>query len=187
MIQAPKLKQKLAEFIKQKDEKMKGKIIKYGEKNINTDLIIPARYLTDSNPDHLAAHCMEDLDKEFLQKKDQLYASIMVADSNFGCGSSREQAPISLKAAGIECVIAPSFARIFFRNAINIGLPIIEFPDISELNTGDEIDIDFEKGIIHNLTTHKELTITKMPPFLQEIISAEGLVSYTRNKILENR
>lgn len=162
---------------------MKGKIIKYGEKNINTDLIIPARYLTDSDPDHLAAHCMEDLDKDFLQKKDELKATIIVADSNFGCGSSREQAPISIKAAGITCVIAPSFARIFFRNAINIGLPIIELEDIGELNTGDEIEINFNDGNIKNLTTNKDLIFKEMPKFLQEIIAAEGLVNFTRNKL----
>ena len=147
---------------KRRDDKMKGKIIKYGEKNINTDLIIPARYLVDSNPDHLAAHCMEDLDQDFLKRKDDLNASIMVADSNFGCGSSREQAPIAIKAAGIQCVIAPSFARIFFRNSINIGLPIIEFEEIHELNTGDEIEIDFDNGVLNNLTTNKELSIPKM-------------------------
>ena len=162
---------------------MKGKVIKYDDKNINTDLIIPARYLTDSNPDHLAGHCMEDLDSEFINKKEELNAKIIVADSNFGCGSSREQAPIAIKAAGIECVLAPSFARIFFRNSINIGLPIIEFQDISAINTGDELDIDFETGIIKNLSSNKEFTITKMPSFLQELISMEGLVNFAKDKI----
>ncbi|MHA1148341.1 MAG: LeuD/DmdB family oxidoreductase small subunit [Promethearchaeota archaeon] len=166
---------------------MKGIIIKYEEKNINTDLIIPARYLVEYNPDHLAAHCMEDLDKDFLTKKKDLNATILVADSNFGCGSSREQAPISIKAAGIKCVIAPTFARIFFRNAINIGLPIIEFHDISQLNMGDEIEIHLDNGMIKNLTTNKEFRINKMPLFLQEIISSKGLVSFTRKKILENK
>ncbi len=162
---------------------MKGKVIKYGEKNINTDLIIPARYLTDSNPDHLAGHCMEDLDPDFIKRKEDLDAKIIVADSNFGCGSSREQAPIALKAAGIECVLAPSFARIFFRNSINIGLPIIELQDIDEINTGDELDIDFEAGIIKNLTSDKEFTITKIPPFLEELISVEGLVNFAIDKL----
>ena len=108
---------------------LKGKVIKYDEKNINTDLIIPARYLIKSDPDFLAEHCMEDLDKDFILRKDQIGASIIVAGPNFGCGSSREQAPIALKASGIKCIIAPSFARIFFRNCINIGLPIIEFKE----------------------------------------------------------
>jgi len=162
---------------------MRGKVIKYGEKNINTDLIIPARYLTDSNPDHLAGHCMEDLDPDFIKRKEDLDAKIIIADSNFGCGSSREQAPIALKAAGIECVVAPSFARIFFRNSINIGLPIIELQDIEEINTGDELDIDFESGIIKNLSSKKEFTITKMPPFLQELISVEGLVNFAIDKL----
>jgi len=162
---------------------MRGKVIKYGEKNINTDLIIPARYLTDSNPDHLAGHCMEDLDADFFKKKEELNAKIIIADSNFGCGSSREQAPIAIKAAGIECVLAPSFARIFFRNSINIGLPIIEFQDINEINTGDELDIDFEAGIIKNFGSNKEFSINKMPPFLQKLISVEGLVNFAIDKI----
>jgi len=162
---------------------MKGKVIKYGEKNINTDLIIPARYLTKSNPDHLAAHCMEDLDADFLQRKENLGATIMVGGANFGCGSSREQAPISIKAAGIQCVIAPSFARIFFRNAINIGLPILELDDISVLNTGDEVELDFDQGLLLNHTTDQQITIKAMPEFLQKIISAEGLVNFTKNLI----
>ena len=134
---------------------MRGKVIKYNDKNINTDLIIPARYLVDSDPDHLAEHCMEDLDPEFHQKLKNNNYTIIAADSNFGCGSSREQAPIAIKAAGIKCVIAPSYARIFFRNAINIGLPIIEFGNINEIETGDEIDIDFENGILKDLTNRQ--------------------------------
>ena len=165
---------------------MKGKVIKYEEKNLNTDLIIPARYLVDSDPDFLAKHCMEDLDPEFTQKMEKEGFTIMVGDTNFGCGSSREQAPIALKAAGIKCIIAPSYARIFFRNAINIGLPIIELMDISGINTGDELDIDLVKGLIKNITSNTEFIINKMPSFLQEIISAEGLVNYARNKILKN-
>ena len=166
---------------------MRGRIIKYNEKNINTDLIIPARYLVDSDPDHLAEHCMEDLDKDFISKRERLGASIIVAESNFGCGSSREQAPIAIKAAGIKCVIAPSYARIFFRNAINIGLPIIEFHDINAINTGDELDINFEKGILKNITDNTEFKINKMPAFLQDIISVGGLVNFARNKVLKNK
>lgn len=165
---------------------MKGKVIKYNRKNIDTDLIIPARYLVSSDPEHLAEHCFEDLDPEFHQKKEQLGISIVVADSNFGSGSSREQAPLALKTVGIKCVIAPSFARIFFRNSINIGLPIIEFKEIDAINDKDELEIDFEKGYINNLTTNKQFQINKMPEFLQEIISADGLVNYARSKILKN-
>ena len=166
---------------------MRGKVIKYNEKNINTDLIIPARYLVDSDPDRLAGHCMEDLDRNFISKKEQLGASIIVAESNFGCGSSREQAPIAIKAAGIKCVIAPSYARIFFRNAINIGLPIIEFHDINAINTGDELDINFEKGILKNITDKTEFKINKLPAFLQDIISVGGLVNFARNKVLKKK
>ncbi len=165
---------------------MRGKVIKYNKKNIDTDLIIPARHLVSSDPQHLAEHCFEDLDPEFIQKKNEIGISIIVADKNFGSGSSREQAPIAIKAAGIKCVIAPSFARIFFRNSINIGLPIIELKEIDDINTGDELEIDFEKGIIKNLNTDEYYNINKMPDFLQEIISAEGLVNFARNKILKN-
>ena len=164
---------------------MRGNIIKYDEKNINTDLIIPARYLIKSDPDYLAEHCMEDLDPKFKQKIKETSAIILVAGANFGCGSSREQAPIAIKTAGIRCAIAPSYARIFFRNAINIGLPIIEFVNIDAINNGDELDINFEDGIIKNLTTNNEFKIKRMPPFLQEIISADGLVNFARNKILK--
>ena len=165
---------------------MKGKVIKYNKKNIDTDLIIPARYLVSSDPEYLAEHCFEDLDPEFNEKKKKLGISIIVADSNFGSGSSREQAPLALKAAGIKCVIAPSFARIFFRNAINIGLPIIELKEIDEINSEDELEVNFEKGIINNLTSNKQFKIKKVPDFLQEIISADGLVNFARNKILKN-
>ena len=163
---------------------MKGNVIKYDEKNINTDLIIPARYLIKSDPDYLAKHCMEDLDKDFILRKEQMGASIIVAGPNFGCGSSREQAPIALKASGIECVIAPSFARIFFRNCINIGLPIIEFKDIDEIHTSDEIEIEFTEGILNNCSTKQKYKIMRMPPFIQEIIQSNGLVNFARNRIL---
>ncbi|MBY9006898.1 MAG: 3-isopropylmalate dehydratase small subunit [Candidatus Lokiarchaeota archaeon] len=164
---------------------MRGIVLKYNQKNINTDLIIPARYLNDSDPEHLGLHCMEDLDHDFKQKKDNLKATIIVADSNFGSGSSREQAPIALKAAGIICIIAPSYARIFYRNAINIGLPIIEFDDISKINTGDELEINFEDGTMNNISNKSEFKIGKMPKFLQEIISIGGLVNFAKKIILE--
>ena len=163
---------------------MKGTAIKYGEDNINTDLIIPARYLIKSDYDYLSQHCMEDIDPDFNEKRERLNATIMIGGSNFGCGSSREQAPIAIKAAGIQCVIAPSYARIFFRNSINIGLPIIKFNEIQGLSTGDILDINFEEGVLKNETTNTEFKITKMPPFLQNIIAAEGLVNFARKKIL---
>lgn len=164
---------------------MEGKIIKYDITNINTDVIIPARYLVSSEPDYLAQHCMEDLDPDFINKLKKHNYSILVANSNFGCGSSREQAPLSIKAAGIKCVIAPSFARIFFRNAINIGLPILELSKIDLLNTGDELKFDLSSGLIENLSTSKKIGFKKMPIFLQEIISANGLINYAK-KILES-
>ena len=164
---------------------MKGIVIKYDQRNINTDLIIPARYLVKSDPIFLAEHCMEDLDPDFKQRKKELRASILVGGSNFGSGSSREQAPLAIKTTGIECVMAPSFARIFFRNSINIGLPIIEFNEIEDLNTGDELELNFEEGIIKNLTLNKEFKVKKMPAFLQEIISSDGLVNFARNKIVK--
>ncbi|MHA1913193.1 MAG: 3-isopropylmalate dehydratase small subunit [Promethearchaeota archaeon] len=166
---------------------MIGKVIKYNLKDINTDLIIPARYLTSSNPDYLAHHCMEDLDAQFTEKIIKHKYSILVAGANFGCGSSREQAPIAIKAAGIKCIIATSFARIFFRNAINIGLPILEFNEVENLNTDDILEIILDTGIIKSKNTGMEYQVKKIPPFLQEIISAEGLINYTKkiiNKIL---
>lgn len=163
---------------------MIGKVIKYDIKDINTDLIIPARYLTISEPEYLAKHCMEDLDAKFIHKAKKFGYSIMVAGANFGCGSSREQAPIALKAAGIQCITAPSFARIFFRNSINIGLPIIEFNKIETINTNDVIEIIFTEGIIKDTSTKKVYQVKKMPSFLEEIISANGLINYARSKIL---
>lgn len=164
---------------------MIGKVIKYDRKDINTDLIIPARYLTSSDPDHLAKHCMEDLDTDFFMNQEKYRYSILVAGSNFGCGSSREQAPIALKAAGINCIIAPSFARIFFRNAINIGLYIIEFEKTNLIKSGDILEIGFKKGIIRNTSTKKEYNIKCIPTFLQEILNAEGLINFARHKILK--
>jgi 3-isopropylmalate/(R)-2-methylmalate dehydratase small subunit len=163
---------------------MIGKVIKYNLKNINTDLIIPARYLINSDPIYLAQHCMEDLDRDFVEKVKKENYQILVADSNFGCGSSREQAPSAIKASGIACIIAPSFARIFFRNAINIGLPIIEFPNIENIKTGDILNIQFEEGIIKNTSTAEEFQIKKQPSFLQQIISARGLVNYAKKRLI---
>jgi 3-isopropylmalate/(R)-2-methylmalate dehydratase small subunit len=165
---------------------MEGIVIKYNQKNINTDLIIPARYLNKSDPDHLARHCMEDLDPNFHEKKQEMGASILVGDSNFGSGSSREQAPIAIKAAGIKCVIAPSFARIFFRNAINIALPVVEFSKIDELHSGDSLKIDLDEGLLANQTTGKDFNIKKVPEFVQEIIAENGLVNFAKKKLAEN-
>ncbi|MHA1731930.1 MAG: 3-isopropylmalate dehydratase small subunit [Promethearchaeota archaeon] len=158
-----------------------GKIIKYSRDNINTDEIIPARYLNTSDPDELASHCMEDLDASFLEKKKG--ADVIVAGRNFGCGSSREHAPIAIKASGIKAVVAPSFARIFFRNAINIGLPIFESGDVEKMSDGDEIQIDAGGGSIRNVTRNEEYEIVPFPTFLQDLVSAGGLVNYARQKI----
>jgi len=161
--------------------KVKGKAIKYGN-NIDTDVIIPARYLNTSVPEELAAHCMEDLDKTFTQRVQK--GDIIVAGSNFGCGSSREHAPIAIKASGISCVIAKTFARIFFRNAINIGLPIIECPEASDgINEGDQIEIDFDTGVIYNLTRNETYKGAPFPEFMQKIIAADGLVGYIRQTV----
>ena len=162
---------------------MIGKVIKYNLKNINTDLIIPARYLIKSDKDYLAQHCMEDLDRDFIEKVKKENYQILVAGSNFGCGSSREQAPTAIKASGITCIIAPSFARIFFRNAINIGLPIIKFPDIANIKTGDILHIQFEEGLIKNTSTAEDFQMKKQPSFLQQIISAGGLINFARKQI----
>ncbi|MFX1428181.1 MAG: 3-isopropylmalate dehydratase small subunit [Promethearchaeota archaeon] len=165
---------------------MIGKVIKYDVKDINTDLIIPARYLVNSDSEYLAKHCMEDLDTNFIEKKNKFDYSVLVAGANFGCGSSREQAPIALKSAGMKCIIAPSFARIFFRNAINIGLPIVELQNIKAITTGDDLEIIFTKGIVKNLSKSIELIFNKIPSFIGEIISADGLVNFARHLILEN-
>lgn len=157
-----------------------GHVFKFGD-NVDTDVIIPARYLNSSDPNELAAHCMEDIDKEFVHKVKA--GDIIVADKNFGCGSSREHAPISIKAAGVSCVIAETFARIFYRNAINIGLPIIECPEAAAgISTGDEVKVDFDSGVITNLTTGKSFQGQAFPPFMQKIIACEGLVNYINQK-----
>lgn len=160
--------------------KANGIVHKYGD-NVDTDVIIPARYLNSSDPQELAKSCMEDIDKDFVNRVKP--GDIMVAGKNFGCGSSREHAPIAIKASGISCVIAENFARIFYRNAINIGLPIIECEEASkDIKAGDEVEIDFDSGVITNNTTGKTYQGQAFPPFMQEIINAEGLVNYINNK-----
>ncbi len=152
-----------------------GTAIKYGD-NIDTDVIIPARYLNTTDHSELASHCMEDIDPEFVNKVNK--GDIMIGGANFGCGSSREHAPIAIKASGVSCVIAKDFARIFFRNSINIGLPILECPEASEdISDGDEVSIDFDSGIITNVTKNHTYRAAAFPPFMQEIISAGGLIA----------
>lgn len=161
-------------------ENAKGIVFKYGD-NVDTDVIIPARYLNSSDPAELATHCMEDIDKEFVSKVKK--GDIMVATKNFGCGSSREHAPIAIKASGISCVIADTFARIFYRNAINIGLPIIECPAAAnEIEAGDEVEVNFDSGKIYDLTKGTEYQGQAFPAFMQKIIDAEGLVNYINAK-----
>jgi 3-isopropylmalate/(R)-2-methylmalate dehydratase small subunit len=148
---------------------------------VDTDVIIPARYLNSSDPKELATHCMEDIDKEFVSKVQP--GDIIVADKNFGCGSSREHAPIAIKASGVSCVIAETFARIFYRNSINIGLPIIECPDAAKaIHAGDEVKVDFDSGVITDVTTGQEFQGQAFPPFMQKIIDCEGLVNYINQK-----
>ena len=161
-------------------KKAVGNVFKYGD-NVDTDVIIPARYLNSSDPNELATHCMEDIDKEFVSKVKK--GDIIVADKNFGCGSSREHAPIAIKASGISCVIAETFARIFYRNAINIGLPIIECKEAAAgIEAGDEVEVDFDSGIITNKTKGTSFKGQAFPEFMQKIIAAEGLVNYINNK-----
>ena len=154
----------------------KGRVFKYGD-NVDTDVIIPARYLNITDGFELAKHCMEDIDKEFVKNVQK--GDIIVAQKNFGCGSSREHAPLVIKCAGVSCVIAETFARIFYRNAINIGLPIIECAEASKaIQAGDEVEIDFDSGMIHNITKNETYKGQAFPPFMQKIISAGGLVNY---------
>ena len=158
----------------------KGFVHRYGD-NVDTDVIIPARYLNSSDPAELAKHCMEDIDKEFISKVKP--GDIIVANKNFGCGSSREHAPIAIKAAGVSCVIAETFARIFYRNAINIGLPIIECKEAYKgISVGDEVEVDFDSGIIYNRTKGTKFAGQAFPEFMQKIIEAEGLMNYINNK-----
>jgi len=160
---------------------IKGRVWRFGD-NIDTDAIIPARYLNTSDPKELAAHVMEDADKDFPKKVKE--GDIIVAGKNFGCGSSREHAPIAIKAAGIKAVVAESFARIFYRNAFNIGLPIFESPEVSKkIKEADLIEIDAGNGLIKNLTTNEQLKAEPIPEFMQELISAGGLVEWAKRRI----
>ena len=155
---------------------MSGKVHKYGD-NVDTDVIIPARYLNTSDPDELAAHCLEDIDPAFVGKV--VRGDILVAGRNFGCGSSREHAPLAIKASGIACVIAESFARIFFRNALNIALPILECPAAARaVGAGDEIAIDLETGEVTDTTTGQTFRAEPFPPFMMKLIAAGGLAAY---------
>lgn len=157
-----------------------GTVHKYGD-NVDTDVIIPARYLNTSSHKELAAHCMEDIDKDFVSNVNT--GDIMVAEKNFGCGSSREHAPIAIKASGISCVIASTFARIFYRNAINIGLPILECDEAAkDIKSGDTVSINFDTGIITNETTGKTYQAEPFPPFIQNIIAKGGLINSILNK-----
>ena len=163
--------------------KFTGKAIKYGD-NVDTDVIIPARYLNTIDKKELASHCMEDIDKDFVNKVNE--GDIMVAGNNFGCGSSREHAPIAIKESGISLVIARSFARIFYRNAINIGLAIVECPEAAEeISEGDIVEADLDNGIIRNITTGKEYTTAPFPEFIQKIIANGGLMDSIAKGVIE--
>ncbi len=158
-----------------------GRVHKYGD-NVDTDVIIPARYLNTSKHEELAAHCMEDIDKDFVNNVQA--GDIMVAEKNFGCGSSREHAPIAIKASGISCVIASTFARIFYRNAINIGLAILECDEAAkDIKNGDQVKVDFDTGVIENLTTGKTYQAEPFPPFIQNIIEKGGLLNAIKDRL----
>ena len=158
----------------------KGKVFKYGD-NVDTDVIIPARYLAIADPKELAEHCMEDIDKDFVKKVQP--GNIMVAGKNFGCGSSREHAPLAIKTAGISVVIAKSFARIFYRNSINIGLPIMECPEaVDAISAGDTVRVDFDTGVITDATTGQTFQAEPFPPFIQKIIADGGLMKSLTKK-----
>lgn len=159
--------------------KATGRVFKYGD-NVDTDVIIPARYLNTSDPKELAAHCMEDIDLDFANKVKP--GDIIVANKNFGCGSSREHAPIAIKESGVSCVIASTFARIFYRNAINIGLPILECDQaVKAIEAGDELEVNFDNGVIKNLTRNEEYQGEAFPEFMQKIINSNGLIGYIKN------
>ncbi|MDD3224359.1 MAG: 3-isopropylmalate dehydratase small subunit [Clostridium sp.] len=160
---------------------IEGKVIKY-EDNVDTDVIIPARYLNTSDPKELAVHCMEDLDSKFSEKVKE--KSIIVAGKNFGCGSSREHAPIAIKASGIQCVIAENFARIFFRNSINIGLPIMECSEAAkDIENNDKVSVDVAAGVIKNLTKGTSYKAEPFPKFMQKIIDSDGLINYVKREV----
>lgn len=159
---------------------LKGTALVFGD-NVNTDVIIPARYLNTIDPTELAAHCMEDIDPTFIKRVKK--GDIVVGGKNFGCGSSREHAPIALKAAGVSCVVASSFARIFFRNALNIGLPIVESPEaVSSIREGDLVEIDLDRGLIRDLSAGKTFSAHPFPQFMQELIAEGGLLPYAAKK-----
>ncbi len=161
-----------------------GTVFKYGD-NVDTDVIIPARYLNAPSPEELARHCMEDIDADFVNNVKQ--GDIMVGGKNFGCGSSREHAPIAIRASGISCVIAESFARIFYRNAINIGFPILECPSAAKsIKNGDTVEVNFSTGIIVNKTTGESFEATAFPAFINGIIGNGGLLEYVKHKQEEN-
>lgn len=163
--------------------KAHGNTIKYGN-NVDTDVIIPARYLNSSDPKELASHCMEDLDATFVKRVKA--GDILVGGRNFGCGSSREHAPLAIKTSGIACVVAESFARIFYRNSINIGLPIIECPEAAKaMAEGDEVEIDFDNGIITDITTGETYTAQPFPKFIQSIIEAGGLINAIEKNLIQ--
>ena len=165
--------------------KLRGKVHKYGN-DVNTDVIIPARYLNVYDPAELAQHCMEDLDPDFLKRVKP--GDIIVAGSNFGCGSSREHAPLTIKAAGISCVIAKSFARIFYRNALNIGLPILECEEaVEKTRSGDTLEVELSTGEIKNITRGLTFQAKPIPDFMLELIEAGGLIEYTKRKLASQR
>lgn len=162
--------------------KAEGKVFRYND-NVDTDVIIPARYLNTSNPDELAQYCMEDIDKEFVKKVKK--GDIIVANKNFGCGSSREHAPIAIKASGVSCVIASTFARIFYRNSINIGLPILECEEaVKNIKNGDIVSVDFKEGKITNKTTNQVFYAQPYPEFMQKLISSGGLVESIKKGLI---
>jgi 3-isopropylmalate/(R)-2-methylmalate dehydratase small subunit len=164
---------------------LKGKVHKYGA-NVDTDAIIPARYLNISEPGELAKHCMEDMDKDFLKTVEP--GDIIMATTNFGCGSSREHAPLAIKAAGVSCIIAQSFARIFFRNAINIGLPLLESDEaVAKTSNGDTLEVDLAKGKIKNLTKNAEFKARPYPDFMAALIADGGLIEHTRKRLARRR
>ncbi len=163
--------------------KMRGTAWKFGE-DVDTDAIIPARYLNTSDPAALAAHCMEDADAQFVNKVKA--GDLIVAGKNFGCGSSREHAPIAIKAVGVSCVIASSFARIFYRNAFNMGLPILECPEAAAaIQTGDDIEVSLDEGLIVNHTRQQTYRAQQVPPFMQQLLQAGGLIPYVRQQMAQ--
>lgn len=162
---------------------IKGSVFKYGD-NVDTDVIIPARYLNISDRRELASHCMEDIDRDFVKKVAK--GDIIAAGKNFGCGSSREHAPLVIKLSGISCIITESFARIFYRNAINIGLPIMECPEAArDMENGDQVEVDIKRGIIVNVTKGRTYQSESFPEFMQEIMNAEGLINYVKEKVAD--